>query len=106
MLTVVGLLIAQDTDRAKPATADTEDLVAFAQGANGDRTDCRVQSRYIPAAGENTDHALLGVHATAFLISISSVYLPKRALLLHQARSEEHTSELQSPFKLVCRLLL
>ncbi len=30
--------------------------------------------------------SVLGAHAAAFLISISVVYLPKRALLLHQAR--------------------
>ncbi len=86
MLSVVGVLIAQDADRAKPATAETDDLIAFAQGANGDGADRGIQPRHIPSAGENTDHALLGVHATAFLVSISSVYLPKRALLLHQAR--------------------
>ena len=61
MLTVVGLLIAHDADRAKPATAETDDLIAFAQTANGDRTDRGIQTRHIPAAGENTDHALLGV---------------------------------------------
>ena len=61
MLTVIGMLIAHDADRAKPATAETDDLVAFAQGANGDRPDRGIQSRHIPAAGENTDHALLGV---------------------------------------------
>src|SRR2546426_12633811 len=30
----------------------------------------------------------------------------RMALFLHDARSEEHTSELQSPCNLVCRLLL
>ena len=61
MLTVVGVLIAQDADRAKPATAETDDLVAFAQGANRNRADRGIQPRHIPAAGKNTDHALLGV---------------------------------------------
>src|SRR5258707_6317971 len=61
VLTVVGVLIAQDADRAKPATAETNDLVAFAQGTNGDRADRGIQPRHVPAAGENTDHALLGV---------------------------------------------
>src|SRR5256885_4019739 len=36
-------------------------------------------------------------------MSISSVAMPAR---LSRARSEEHTSELQSPCNLVCRLLL
>src|SRR5256885_7298872 len=31
---------------------------------------------------------------------------PGRHVLLHRRRSEEHTSELQSPCNLVCRLLL
>src|SRR5256885_8492070 len=31
---------------------------------------------------------------------------PRRDLLLDELRSEEHTSELQSPCNLVCRLLL
>src|SRR5205823_1270428 len=39
MLTIVGMLVAQDTDRAKPATTETDDLVAFAQGANSDGAD-------------------------------------------------------------------
>ena len=60
MLTVIGMLIAHDADRAKPATAETDDLVAFAQGANGNRADRGIQPRHIPAAGQNTDYALLG----------------------------------------------
>src|SRR5690554_7186722 len=35
-----------------------------------------------------------------------SIFLLDRRLLLHQFRSEEHTSELQSRPHLVCRLLL
>src|SRR6478735_6360267 len=54
------MLIAQDADRAKPATAETDDLIALAQGANGDRADRGIQPRHIPAAGQNTDYALLG----------------------------------------------
>src|SRR5688500_19235559 len=33
-------------------------------------------------------------------------HLPRRAATLGRRRSEEHTSELQSPCNLVCRLLL
>src|ERR1044072_1843021 len=54
------MLIARDVDRPKPAAAETDDLVAFAQGANGDRADRGIQPRHIPAAGQNTDYALLG----------------------------------------------
>src|SRR5512140_448793 len=51
--------------------ADTNDLIAFAQGANGDRADRGIKPRHIPAAGENTDHAFLGAHATALSFSSS-----------------------------------
>ena len=60
VLTVIGMLIAHDADRAKPATTDADDLIALAQGANGDGSDRRIQPRHIPAAGQNTDYALLG----------------------------------------------
>src|SRR5436189_3259933 len=71
VLAVVGLFITQDAHRAQPAMADTNDLIAFAQGANGDRADRRIEPRHIPAAGENTDQAFLGAHATAFSFSSS-----------------------------------
>src|SRR6187399_825344 len=71
VLAVVGVFIAQNADRAQPAMADTNDLIAFAQGANGDRADRRIKPRHIPAAGENTDHAFLGAHATALSFSSS-----------------------------------
>src|SRR5256885_10791989 len=37
---------------------------------------------------------------------VASRLPPRRALFLRSSRSEEHTSELQSPCNLVCRLLL
>src|SRR5689334_24282092 len=42
---------------------------------------------------------------TAEIVSLRDVDLPKIAEM-HLKRSEEHTSELQSQFHLVCRLLL
>src|ERR1700757_5387735 len=69
VLAVVGLFITLDTDRAQPAMADTNDLIPFAQGANGDRADRGIEPRHIPAAGENTDQAFLGAHATALSFS-------------------------------------
>src|SRR6266498_3914055 len=71
VLAVVGVFITQDAGRAQPAMADTNDLIAFAQGANGDRADCGIEPRRIPAAGENTDQAFLGAHATALSFSSS-----------------------------------
>src|SRR5437867_5611713 len=37
---------------------------------------------------------------------ISAAWFPRIRLVSRVARSEEHTSELQSPYDLVCRLLL
>src|SRR5436309_1641395 len=71
VVAVVSLLIAQDTDRAEPAAADSDNVIAFAQGANGDRADRGIEPRHIPAAGENTNHAFLSAHATALSTSIS-----------------------------------
>src|SRR6478736_2008004 len=71
VLAIVGVFVTQDADRAQPAMADTNDLIAFAQGANGDRADRGVEPQDIPAAGENTDHAFLGSHATALSFSSS-----------------------------------
>src|SRR5438874_12488968 len=71
VLAVVGVFVTQDADRAQPAMADTNDLIAFAQGANGDRADRGIEPRHIPAAGENTDQAFLGAHATALSFSSS-----------------------------------
>src|SRR5439155_10007118 len=71
VLAIVGVFITQDADGAQPAMADTNHLIAFAQGANGDRADCGIEPRHIPAAGENTDHAFVGAHATALLFSSS-----------------------------------
>src|SRR5690606_40378043 len=44
---------------------------------------------------------------TIFLVvDVVTKQIAERTLLLHQPRSEEHTSELQSRENLVCRLLL
>src|SRR5256885_5374467 len=40
------------------------------------------------------------------LLTFQPVEIAKLALVTYLARSEEHTSELQSPCNLVCRLLL
>ena len=68
VLAVVGVFITQDADRAQPAMADTNDLIAFAQGANGDRADRRIEPRHIPAAGENTDQRLSWCSCDRFVV--------------------------------------
>src|SRR4029077_9689316 len=69
VLALSGVFIPQEADSPQPAMADTNDLIAFAQGANGDRADRRIEPRHIPAAGENTDQAFLGAHATPLSFS-------------------------------------
>src|SRR5207247_6157595 len=81
VLAFVGALITQDADRPQPAMTDTNDLIAFAQGANGDRADRGIEPRHIPAAGENTDQAFLGAHATALSFSTSMQEKNRRKLL-------------------------
>src|SRR5207248_10759727 len=51
-------------------------------------------------AGAAVLHELDADHQAA------AAHVADRAVLLLQTRSEEHTSELQSPYDLVCRLLL
>src|SRR5207249_8407476 len=46
------------------------------------------------------------VTETSHALAVAAQQPLQRHLRLHQARSEEHTSELQSRFDLVCRLLL
>src|SRR5919106_3626483 len=86
VLAVVGVFIAQDADRAQPAMADTNDLIAFAQGANGDRADRGIEPRHIPAAGENTDHAFLCAHATPLSFSISGMIVWRNSLCTTKPR--------------------
>src|SRR5438552_11159376 len=46
------------------------------------------------------------LHPCARNLSLAFMMMPVCSLFIHSVRSEEHTSELQSPDHLVCRLLL
>src|SRR5437867_6971903 len=64
--------------------------------------------RYLAGARAEGDALVVGVNADA---GVSGLKGPGRPVLNERARarlvrSEEHTSELQSPYDLVCRLLL
>src|SRR5437870_1341021 len=89
--------------------ADTNDLIAFTQGANGDRADRGIEPRHIPAAGENTDQAFPGAHATALSFSSSMQKKNRRNRFDVQEASlrasEEQVSQQSSEFE-VKRLLL
>src|SRR5436190_24173630 len=80
VLAVVGVFVTQDAYRAQPTMADTNDLIAFAEGANGHRADRGVEPGHIPAAGENTDHAFLGAHANPLSFSISGMIVWRNSL--------------------------
>src|SRR2546426_2104209 len=56
-------------------------------------------SAKIASTGHSGTHSVQSMHSSG---SITSMFGPSRK----QSRSEEHTSELQSPCNLVCRLLL
>src|SRR5205807_9106120 len=80
--------------------------------------DCRIRNLFIYNSPSTTDIYTLSLHdalpifvrRSSFLCCLLSSPRSLQALLrthdLPGRRSEEHTSELQSPCKLVCRLLL
>src|SRR5467141_4256931 len=63
-----------------------------------------------PGATSSTDAPLNRMRAIARVMPIGSfawkIFRPKETPAAPEARSEEHTSELQSHLNLVCRLLL
>src|SRR5256885_4926315 len=60
------------------------------------------RSRSKPAHAQAIWSVPLPLRVAIIIVAVAMVYLPA----LHADRSEEHTSELQSPCNLVCRLLL
>src|SRR5581483_9388971 len=86
MLTVICLFIAHDADGAQPPMADPNDLIAFAQGANGDCADGRIEPRHIPAAGENTDHAFPGAHGNSLSFPVSGMIVWRNLLCMRKPR--------------------
>ncbi len=51
---VVGILVADDVDEAAPAAAQADDLVAFADRADGDGADGGIEAGDVASAGENS----------------------------------------------------
>src|SRR5438876_2595709 len=86
--------------------AAVQERVARAAGAAGRSA----QSVTLLAIGKAQPVPLLGAAAACGLEHFGESYLQealaKIAALRERGRSEEHTSELQSPVHLVCRLLL
>src|SRR6266446_6353956 len=58
---VVEILLANHVDKAGPAVANADNLIAFAQSAECDAADGGIETRNIAASGEDADDAALGV---------------------------------------------
>src|SRR5437879_9168363 len=67
-----------------------------------------VKSQLAPGAGVSSNAGVVAVALTRSRIHIPAAPCPgtPQKIKYSPARSEEHTSELQSPMYLVCRLLL
>src|SRR5256885_4819333 len=61
---------------------------------------------FMAHGGQKLRLGLAGRFGAQLGINQRCLHLPERRHIADQARSEEHTSELQSPCNLVCRLLL
>ena len=59
---IVGVLVATVIDKARPTAPNADDAVPFAQRANRDRPDRRVETGDVAAAGEDRD-CLVARHA-------------------------------------------
>src|SRR5689334_24535162 len=84
-----------------PTSRELDDVVAALAAAD----------RVLIASHENPDGDAIGSMSAAALALRAAgkqvrLYLHSDSPLPHEYRSEEHTSELQSQFQLVCRLLL
>src|SRR4029079_3509190 len=67
---VVGASVATVVDESRPAASNSDNPISFAQCANGDCSDRRVQSGDVAAAGEDRDRFVIARHgrkASAFL---------------------------------------
>src|SRR2546430_6090157 len=62
--------------------------------------------RPAPSASRDTDRGNHGHAALTSLVTVHPHQQRQRAMAVVASRSEEHTTELQSQSKLVCRLLL
>src|SRR5688500_11828417 len=99
---------ARDTARADAESGSKGPIRVRHAGALGRSDRARARVRTIPAGGESAARA---VGARVARLPQSPIAGGARAALRSSraraaSRSEEHTSELQSPCNLVCRLLL
>src|SRR5258706_4326700 len=60
---VVDAFVAVVVDESRPATPKADDAVSFAQRADRDRPDCRIETGDVPASGENRNCRFVIRHA-------------------------------------------
>src|SRR5688500_18284959 len=100
----MGTVEPQVAADAQAQTADGFQLVIDALKLNGIDTIYGLPG--IPITDLTRRAQAAGLRVLSFRHEQSAGYAASIAGFLTQKRSEEHTSELQSPCKLVCRLLL
>src|SRR2546430_9062961 len=79
--------------------------IVFAK-VGGEKFTAFIVERTFPGFKPGNEEHKMGIHGSSTTpIFLENCKVPKENLL-HEIRSEEHTSELQSQSNLVCRLLL
>src|SRR5207248_9075171 len=88
-------------------TRRSSDLASSAQRCTTEikSTSASTSSRWTPVATRPC-HGRLGERRPLRALTKRWCWTPRSAARCSSRRSEEHTSELQSPYDLVCRLLL
>src|SRR3989454_12618120 len=94
VLLISLIAIAQERGVVKPQLLLSEIVQGMPKGE-------RQQVRVLTASFQSGDKTMFHTHRFPV-----TVYVLEGAFTLEMERSEEHTSELQSPCNLVCRLLL
>src|SRR5215469_2568518 len=76
VIRVVVVLVADHIHQPRPAAADADDFVAFAQRAEGDRADRWIQAGDVAASRQDSDHALFYVDVR-HVAQVASVWISK-----------------------------
>src|SRR5580692_2805595 len=91
---VVILFVADDVDEAAPSAANANHFVAFAERAEGNGTNGRIQAGHVASACENADDTLLNVdisHVARVALVWSNeqmiIYLPAKFIKSPQVKS-------------------
>src|SRR5690606_40806547 len=98
------------TPMSESYTPSLHDALPICVVAAEDRRHPRIDVRHVladlPQLLAHQRSAVVGAHGHQLRLAAGEVDHLQRAGMFDQARSEEHTSELQSRENLVCRLLL